>query len=76
MTAPVLEPVMAIGNAPTACHLFPLFGSAPFSHCGVPRAEQAFHRIPDPLKTAPICPVCGLPRCPICRRAQLEEDQR
>lgn len=67
MTTVVEHPAgMAIGNAPTVCHLFPLFGNAPFSHCGVPREEQEPHRIPDIGKAAPVCPVCGLSRCRIC----------
>jgi len=56
----------AIGNAPTACHLFPLFGSARHAYCGVPREEQEFHHIPDFGKDAPICPTCGRQRCRMC----------
>lgn len=64
---------IAVGSAPTACHLFPLFGNASRSYCGVPREEQEFHRIPDWTKAAPICSVCGNPRCPICLAHHLRD---
>jgi len=67
MSAPVLAlDDIAIGNAPTACHLYPQFGNAPRALCGVPREEQEPHRIPDWGKDAPLCPVCGCARCPTC----------
>jgi hypothetical protein len=55
-------------DGPTHCHNF-IVGQ-PRAYCGVPRDEQAphipRHRAGTPPSTAPFCPYCGLPRCPVC----------